>query len=207
MQPRGSHSHSYRKGGTMSLFRLSQSGFCNDIRSPFTVILLFCLGASFLGPPSAVGQLTVTDNLHLTQDDFDLNSAAQGNLFGWATVTCDFDGDGYVDLAIGAPGTSVFGVLEDAGAVYVAYGSPGGLTLIGHQTLTQPPAGSDPPEANDYFGAALAAGDFDGDGRCDLAVGAPREVVVGVSVAGSVHVFTGTASGLASASQVWTQNS
>ena len=44
----------------------------------------------------------------------------------------------------------------------------------------------DPGEAIERFGAALAAGDFDGDGYADLAVGVPGESVDGDSV-GGVH--------------------
>ncbi len=39
----------------------------------------------------------------------------------------DFDGDGYADLAVGAPGENVGGK-RDAGAVHVLYGSASGPT-------------------------------------------------------------------------------
>ncbi|MBZ0111616.1 MAG: FG-GAP-like repeat-containing protein [Thermoanaerobaculia bacterium] len=175
--------------------------------SPIVLSTMFCLGALCLLPGSADAQLTVTDNLLLRQDDFDINSLEASNFFGTAVATCDFDGDGYQDLAIGASGTTVLGVIADAGAVYVAYGGAGGLTVAGGQTLTQPPTGSDPPEVTDFFGNSLAAGDFNGDGWCDLAAGAFREDLPFAVDAGSVHVFSGTANGLTSTSQVWTQDS
>ena len=52
------------------------------------------------------------------------------------------------------------------------------------------------------------AGDFDDDGRDDLAVGVPFEGFVGAGGAGAVNVLYGSASGLASTgNQLWYQNS
>jgi FG-GAP repeat len=79
--------------------------------------------------------------------------------FGESNTSGDFDADGYADLAIGVPGGAF-------GAVAVLYGSRHGLTArdqlfhsseLGHQ---------------DVWGGSLAAGDFNGDGRADLAIGA-----------------------------------
>jgi hypothetical protein len=52
-------------------------------------------------------------------------------------------------------------------------------------------------DANDRFGAVVAHGDFDGDGREDLAVGAPGEDTVSntVNSAGAVMVYKGTEDG------------
>jgi hypothetical protein len=86
----------------------------------------------------------------------------------------DFDGDGLADLAIGMPGRDVAGVI-DAGAVVVLWGSPDGPgkgrpAAVVDESLSGVPKG---PSQGDLFGTSLAAGDFDGDGRSDLAVGAP----------------------------------
>ena len=55
-------------------------------------------------------------------------SAAQGDAMGAALVApCDFNGDGFQDLAVGAPNEDV-GTIVDAGAVNVLYGSPSGLS-------------------------------------------------------------------------------
>ncbi|TDC22184.1 VCBS repeat-containing protein [Streptomyces sp. 8K308] len=111
-------------------------------------------------------------------------------------VRDDFDGDGYRDLAIAAPHAPVDGQ-EYAGAVVVVPGSAGApraaATTLTSQSGPGVPGAS---EEGDAWGAALAAGDFDGDGRADLAVGAPGEdTAQGVDV-GAVTVLWGGASGL-----------
>jgi len=174
---------------------------------PAATALLLLVGQPFGGGAPAAAQLTVTGNQTFDERDFDVTSFAAGNQFGQAVVTCDFNGDGFDDLAVGSPMADLFGgVANSVGAVHVAYGGPNGLTLVGDQTLTQPFGGPDPPEEGDQFGRALAAGDFDGDQRCDLAVGALFEDVGVAFGAGSVHVFWGSNEGLEDASQVWTQD-
>jgi FG-GAP repeat len=114
--------------------------------------------------------------------------------------TADFNGDGRVDLAVGAPRENV-GATFDAGAVSIFYGVPGGLPNTAGQTLVQGNA-----EAGDQFGAALSVGNFNGDSFTDLAVGAPGEDVGTTSDAGAVNVFYGAAAGLPATSQVLLQN-
>jgi hypothetical protein len=171
-----------------------------DILAPTLTALAVWLAAG------AAAQLTVQDNLRFREDDFDVVSFGADNFFGESVASCDFDGDGFADLAIGSPGADVLGVIEDAGAVHVAYGGPTGLTLSGAQTLTQPPTGPDPPEEGDRFGSSLTSGDFDGNGFCDLAVGSTEESLGPLLSAGSVQVFYGSPTGLDSDSQVWTQD-
>jgi hypothetical protein len=128
--------------------------------------------------------------------------AELGDLFGLALAAGDFNGDTRADLAIGAPGENSF-----AGVVHVLYGSsPGGLTAAGSQLWSQNSPGiAGGAEQDDEFGAAMAAGDFNGDTRADLAIGAPGEN----SFAGVVHVLYGSSPGglTATGSQLWSQNS
>ena len=116
-------------------------------------------------------------------------SLEDGDEFGSAVAKGDFDGDGIFDLAVGAPGETV-GTDAAAGAVNVLMGSSGGLT--GGPLFTQ-----SNPEPGDQFGAALAAGDFNDDGRFDVAVGAPGEDVGAAGNAGAVTVLFGSPTGLA----------
>lgn len=123
---------------------------------------------------------------------------------GSAMAAADFDCDGFEDLAVGAPGQDANGA-AGAGAVLVLYGSEDGLGTAGHQVWSQASAGiSGVAEAGDAFGSTLAAGDFNGDGCADLAVGATGEDIETVNPtqtdAGAVHVLYGSAgTGLSSA--------
>ena len=67
------------------------------------------------------------------------------------------------------------------------------------QKLTQSSPGMELAEANDVFGAALAANNFNGDAFADLAIGAPGETLAGQAGAGAVSVVYGTGAGLSTA--------
>eukprot|EP00913_Durusdinium_trenchii_P008806 g8272.t1 len=123
-------------------------------------------------------------------------SAEDGDLFGSALAAGDFNGDNIMDLAIGVPGESV-GDIKEAGAVFILYGTDDGLAAADHQIWTQDSEGvGNIPERFDHFGSALAAGDFDGDGIQDLAIGVPGENVGSQNDAGAVHILYGTSDGL-----------
>ncbi len=151
---------------------------------------------------------TTTGAQRWHQDVGSLGSPVEaGDAFGSAMATGDFDGDGYGDLVVGAPEDGV-GDIAAAGVVNVIPGSKRGLTDVDsvmlHRDL-EGMAGAARPNAR--FGAALAAGDFNGDGWDDLAVGAPGDNI-SRRAAGSVTVVYGAKSGLGAAgSQLWSQNS
>jgi hypothetical protein len=117
-----------------------------------------------------------------------------GDQFGTALAAGDFDFDGFDDLAVGVPYEDV-GNVVDSGAVYVFFGSQVGLDGGGGMILTQTTTGLSSEEAGDLFGYAVVAGDFNGDDRDDLVVGAPLErnpVPFATMRSGAVFGFTGS---------------
>lgn len=135
------------------------------------------------------------------------STANNGEAFGSSVTVGDFDGDGYGDLAIGVPRENVAGT-TNAGAVNVLYGSADGLSAASDDFWHQNKSGvNDQVHRNDRFGTSVAAGDFDGDGRDDLAIGVPREDIDGISNAGAINVLYGSGSGLRSnGDDFWHQN-
>ncbi len=122
--------------------------------------------------------------------------------FGLALVAGDFDGDGRDDLAAfdredgGSP---------NAGAVRIQLGSEEGLSPVGLLVVDfWPGVLVGDAEAGDEFGIALAAGDFDGDGFDDIAIGIPGEdavlapppIAVETLNCGAVLVLYGSLAGL-----------
>ncbi len=116
-----------------------------------------------------------------------------GDQFGYALAFGNFNGDLWPDLAIGAPGESEIGTTE-SGAVHILYGNAIGLSAANNQFLTEGVTGAN-VDAFDRFGTSLSAGDFNGDGRDDLAIGAPLDNSQGVANAGEVTVVYGSAAG------------
>ena len=103
-----------------------------------------------------------------------------GDGWGSSLATADYlPFLGLVDLWVGAPQEDI-GAVADAGAVwnfsFSFFGTCDELDVIGAELFYQGD-GQVPgvAEAGDRFGEALAAGDFDGDGRDGVAVGVPRE--------------------------------
>jgi hypothetical protein len=122
--------------------------------------------------------------------------AEVGDIFGFALAVGDFNTNGFDDLVIGAIGEDI-GAIQDAGAVNVLYGSAARLTTTGNQQFFQGSGGLvGTAEEGDFVGAALATGDYDGNGFADLAIGAPFEDIGSVLDAGAVDTLNGSAATL-----------
>ncbi|WP_028805828.1 FG-GAP-like repeat-containing protein [Streptomyces sp. 142MFCol3.1] len=129
-------------------------------------------------------------------------------------VIADVNKDGYGDF-MALEVDQVSEVREyDAGAVRVVYGSAVGPSTrtakITQETAGVPgvsEAGDYDQNLGDQFGYSLAAGDVNGDGYPDVAVGVPGEDVGSVREAGSVVLLKGGSSGLTgSGAQAFTQS-
>ncbi|MFF3781724.1 VCBS repeat-containing protein [Streptomyces sp. NPDC001933] len=79
----------------------------------------------------------------------------------------DFNGDGYPDVAVGAPMATV-GNSEGAGAVSVLLGGPGGLSSTRKQVLTWPNRSGINNPGDARYGTNLRSADLDDDGYADL---------------------------------------
>lgn len=108
-----------------------------------------------------------------------------GDEFGAVLATGRFNNDEFDDLVVGAPG-------EDGsrGAISIFMGSANGLTT--GTVIKQSQVNGADNVAGDRFGAAIAAGDLDGNGYDELVVGVPGED----SRAGAIVVWRSSASGL-----------
>jgi hypothetical protein len=110
--------------------------------------------------------------------DLVLSGASDGDYFGASLGAADLNGDGHMDVAIGAPQTGPPGL----GEVVVYFGSSSGVDATPETTLTGAAVSSG-------FGGGLhGAGDVNGDAYDDLLVGAPSAMSAGI-----VYLYLGAA--------------
>jgi hypothetical protein len=119
------------------------------------------------------------DSSHdLAADGIALTGSSIDDAAGISLAAGDIDGDGRDDVIVGAPDADHTGA--DAGAAYLVRGpvSASGLSAFDRVTGAGP---------GDRAGFAVAAGDLDGDGVLEVAIGAPQH---GGSAAGAVYVLS-----------------
>jgi hypothetical protein len=146
-------------------------------------------GRTWLSYGRADGQLGWTTDA--------LTPLAANTGFGRRVAISDFNHDGFGDVAVSAPFATVAGA-ANAGSVAVYFGKPDRTASFARILLSQGVRGVPGiSEAGDYFGWFLASGDFNGDGRADLVVGAPSETVGSAAGSGAFVVMPGRSSGFA----------
>ncbi|UCE19119.1 MAG: FG-GAP repeat protein [Gemmatimonadota bacterium] len=114
------------------------------------------------------------------------------DLSGESVCCGDVNGDGFDDMIVGAPQADPFGLVQDAGEIYVVFGSrsfPKRYTI----DLDAVPAdisiyGKSP---YDWAGVSIASGDINGDGNDDIIIGASQADPEGGADAGEVYVIYG----------------
>jgi len=130
------------------------------------------------------------------------------DFFGHGVTAADFDGNGKDDLAIGVPGQWFNDTIIKAGGFHVIYGTRNGLVARLSEWWDQDRGQTrSTPDTDDWFGAYMTAGDYNGDGWDDIAVTAPGETINGRTNAGAVIVMYGTPNGVrARGNQIWHQD-
>jgi hypothetical protein len=99
---------------------------------------------------------------------------------GWSVTDAgDLDGDGRADLAASTPIGAVPGFAANAGSTFIIYGRTSGSPFLPNGDLASLPL----VRGTEWIGEAggdnsgwsvSGGGDFNGDGRDDLLIGAPR---------------------------------
>lgn len=104
--------------------------------------------------------------------DAALAGASQGDLIGASLATGDFNGDGYLDLAAGAPLLEGLAGQPRAGRIGVLFGGEAPVGVISLADIRIAIVGG--MAADDGLGTSLAAGDVTGGLADDLIAGTPN---------------------------------
>ncbi len=147
-------------------------------------------GAAFLFQGSLQGlPITPTWQVESDQDEA---------LFGFSVSSAgDLNKDNYADVIVGAPGFTAGDTHE--GSVFVFHGSASGLPSSATRRL-------EGDQVYSRFGASVsAAGDMNGDGFSDIAIGAPLyDNETGAANEGAVFVYYGSTGGLSPVNRSYT---
>ena len=176
----------WHKDGTVASENFAKSIAIMDLNGDGVADLV--AGSSLASPHGMIEAGSVTiwlskDNVSMSETVV-VNGTHAGDLFGWAVANAgDLNGDGFADLAIGAPFAAPNGH-TDAGNVTIVFGGPGFSGSAG--------AWINSTNDGEELGYSLAAGgDVNRDSMSDLIVGAPFADASGLDSSGRVYVYYG----------------
>lgn len=116
---------------------------------------------------------------HAVSTVFNHPTGKIGTGYGTAIATGDFNADGALDLAIGAPGTTV-GAFPWVGETHILLGP----SFTPSQVLVVLPL-----KMNGLFGSMMTSGDQNLDGKTDLLIGSPSAPLGAIVGAGEGFLF------------------
>lgn len=143
------------------------------------------------GAPSLPGVIDLnTDGEISPAQETRILGAGAGDALGAALGQGDVDADGFADIVLGAPGASPAGG-AGAGVAIVIYGDDVPPATVIDLSGPSGAAGETRilgDDAGDRLGASVAVGDFTGDGRGDVAAGAPGASIGGRTGSGLTFI-------------------
>jgi PKD repeat protein len=161
-------------------------------------LLLTCVvaGVMLLGLMTLLAKAGSSAIVDLSQGEEDFRIVGVDALDYLGEVASgDINGDEIDDLIVSATGTDLVNPTRtDAGAVYVTWGMPGGLSGILDLDASSPDLAVYSPAADFWFGHYVASDDVNGDGTDDLIIGADYASGDGYSNNGIVYVLFGSSS-------------
>ncbi|MFH1409547.1 MAG: LamG-like jellyroll fold domain-containing protein, partial [Nanoarchaeota archaeon] len=142
------------------------------------------------------GQIAYAHNFAFGTDLINVSNAfvlydidgRKSDSFGEVSATGDFNGDGFSDLLVGVRMANE-GATGSVGKAYLYFGNASGTFLSGRgpDKIFKNPE----PNANDFFGSSVAAGDINNDGFDDAIIGCRACDANGVAGGGAVFIIYG----------------
>lgn len=162
--------------------------FMNGIAAGLLLFLANIISSSASELPSTIDLNSASQTGILT-----VNGEKSGDKTGLALGSGDINGDGLMDIVFGGLYASPEGVTQ-SGIVYVIFGSKNLKTTATFELANNPEGllRIQGESAGATLGQAVAVGDVDGDGYCDIVMGANEASPQGRSKAGAVYILFGS---------------